>query len=93
MAEWLGRGLQNLVQRFKSARDLQIYSALKRKQKAPFQQTELFVFVRRHRSFAVDSLGCLGVIRWKILSAEKRQDFFVNLRLPEICVIFLFLTE
>lgn len=24
VAEWLGRGLQNLVQRFESARDLQI---------------------------------------------------------------------
>jgi hypothetical protein len=25
VAEWLGRGLQNLVQRFESALDLQIY--------------------------------------------------------------------
>ena len=27
VAEWLGRGLQNLVQRFKSARDLNVKAA------------------------------------------------------------------
>ena len=26
MAEWLGRGLQNLVQRFESAFDLKVYN-------------------------------------------------------------------
>eukprot|EP01133_Synstelium_polycarpum_P013999 gene14000-16503_t len=37
VAEWLGRGLQNLLQRFESALDLQIYYKLKTQRLRPWQ--------------------------------------------------------
>ena len=46
MAEWLGRGLQNLVQRFESASDLE---------KIPFRQTTDFESV-------VFFVGCVGYV-------------------------------
>jgi hypothetical protein len=36
VAEWLGRGLQNLLQRFESARNLEMWSALKNRRMAVF---------------------------------------------------------
>ena len=51
MAEWLGRGLQNLVQRFESASDLQISD----KRLVKISRFFIYICARKHPRFESSS--------------------------------------